>query len=52
MLKHLSPDAAIEKRTSVFREQDSTTDNVQGQISEHFLKSNGGNCVYYLLDIF
>jgi hypothetical protein len=27
-------------------------DNVQGQISEYVLKSNGGHCVYYPSSIF
>lgn len=28
------------------------TDNVQGKMSEHFLKSNGSYCVYYTCVVF
>ena len=43
------PTAKLEENCELRR-----TDNVQGQISEHiiFLKSNGGYCIYYPLNMF
>ena len=55
MLGYLFADIICSEKRTVFPSAQGKlcgADNVQGQVSEHIVKTNGGYCVYYPSNVF